>query len=143
MVLIAEMASPEILDVRTTTRIETIDITALVRAAVRKSGVDSGLACLFCPHTTAGLTIQENSDPRVRTDLAEHLSKLVPARQQGGAYAKADDNSDAHIKSSLVGASLSLIVDGGKPVLGTWQAVYFCEFDGPRHRNVLVSVVGE
>lgn len=136
------MASTEIVDVRTTTRIETIDITSLVRAAVRKSGIDSGIACVFCPHTTAGLTIQENSDPKVRADLAEHLSKLVPHRQAGGAYAKADDNSDAHIKSSLVGASLSLIVEGGKPVLGTWQAVYFCEFDGPRSRRIMVRVVG-
>src|SRR5688572_1854386 len=97
----------EILDVRTTTRLETIDITSLVRAAVKKSGVDSGIACVFCPHTTAGLTIQENSDPKVRFDLVEHLSKLVPARHEGGAYAKADDNSDAHIKSALVGASLT------------------------------------
>ena len=132
----------EILDVRTTTRLETIDITSLVRAAVKKSGVESGIACVFCPHTTAGLTIQENSDPRVRADLTEHLAKLVPARQAGGAYAKADDNSDAHIKSTLVGASLTLIVEGGKPQLGPWQAIYFCEFDGPRSRQLSVKVVG-
>jgi len=135
------MPTLETLDLRTSTRIETIDITSLVRAAVRKSGIDGGIACVFCPHTTAGLTVQENSDPRVRSDLAEHLSKLVPARQEGGAYAKADDNSDSHIKSSLVGASLTLIVDSGKPVLGTWQAVYFCEFDGPRNRRVMIRVV--
>lgn len=124
----------EILDVRTTTRIETIDITSLVRAAVRKSGVDNGIACVFCPHTTAGLTIQENSDPKVRGDVIEQLAVLAP--HSGG------DNNDAHIKSSLVGASLSLIVEGGKPVLGTWQAVYFCEFDGPRSRRVMIRVVG-
>jgi secondary thiamine-phosphate synthase enzyme len=132
------MAATEILDVRTTTRIETIDITSLIRAAVRKSGIDAGLACVFCPHTTAGLTIQENSDPRVRTDLTGHLSKLVP---HDGPYVNADNNSDAHIKSSLVGASLTVIVDGGKPQLGTWQAIYFCEFDGPRSRRVMVRVV--
>ncbi len=132
------MGASEIVDVRTTTRIETIDITSLVRSAVRKSGVDTGIACVFCPHTTAGLTIQENSDPRVRSDLAEHLSKLVP---HDGAFANADNNTDAHIKSSLVGASLSLIVEAGKPVLGTWQAVYFCEFDGPRSRRIHIKVV--
>lgn len=133
------MAATEIFDVRTTTRLETIDITSLVRAAIRKSGVDDGIACVFCPHTTAGLTIQENSDPTVRSDLVEHLSKMVP---HDGPYVNTDNNSDAHIKSSVVGASLSLIVESGKPVLGTWQAIYFCEFDGPRSRRVMVRVVG-
>jgi secondary thiamine-phosphate synthase enzyme len=128
----------ETLDLRSSTRIETIDITSLVRAAIRKSGIDGGIACIFCPHTTAGLTIQENSDPRVRTDLAQQLSTLVP---HDGAYVNADNNSDAHIKSSLVGASLTVIVEAGKPVLGTWQAIYFCEFDGPRNRTVKIRVV--
>jgi len=136
------MAATETLDVRTTTRIETIDITSLVRAAVRKSGIESGIACIFCPHTTAGLTIQENSDPNVRADLLAQLTELVPLRAEGGVKVNADNNSDAHIKSSLVGASLTLIVEAGKPVLGTWQAVYFCEFDGPRSRRVLIRVVG-
>jgi len=136
------MPVTEILDVRTTTRIETIDITSLVRSAIRKSGIDGGIACVFCPHTTAGLTIQENSDPKVRGDLAEHLSRLVPPPHGVVTYAKADNNSDAHIKSSLVGASLSLIVEAGKPALGPWQAVYFCEFDGPRSRRVMIRVVG-
>ena len=93
---------------------------------------------VFIPHTTAGVTIQENSDPQVRTDLSDHLSKLVP---HDGPYVNADNNSDAHIKSSLIGASITLIVEGGKPVLGTWQAIYFCEFDGPRSRRVMVRVV--
>src|SRR6188474_933667 len=108
------MPATEVFDVRTTTRIETIDITSMVRAAVRKSGIESGLACIFCPHTTAGLTIQENSDPKVKTDLNSHLGQLVP---HDGTYVSAEANSDAHIKSSLMGASLSLIVDGGKPLL--------------------------
>src|SRR5215831_12379554 len=132
------MAGVETFDIRTTSRTEIIDVTALVRGAVRKSGVSSGIACVFCPHTTAGLTIQENSDPRVRQDMTEHMNKLVP---HDGAYVNADNNSDAHIKSSIFGASLSLIVEGGKPVLGTWQAVYFCEFDGPRNRLLMVRVV--
>jgi secondary thiamine-phosphate synthase enzyme len=128
----------ETLDLRSSTRIETIDVTSLVRAAIRKSGVDGGIAVVFCPHTTAGVTIQENSDPRVRTDLSAQLSRLVP---HDGAYVNADNNSDAHIKSSLIGASISLIVEGGKPVLGTWQAIYFCEFDGPRNRTLKIRVV--
>jgi len=132
------MSVTEIFDVRTTTRIETIDITSLVRSAIRKSGVDSGLACIFCPHTTAGLTIQENSDPKVKTDLNAHLGKMVP---HDGTYVSAEANSDAHIKSSLIGASLTLLVDCGQPVLGTWPALYFCQFDGPRSRRVMVKVV--
>ena len=132
------MGATDTFDIRTTTRAEVIDVTSLVRNAVRKSGVTSGIACVFCPHTTAGLTIQENSDPRVKQDLTEHLNKVVP---HDGPYVNADNNSDAHIKSSLVGASLTLIVEGGKPVLGTWQAVYFCEFDGPRNRLLMVRVV--
>lgn len=128
------MGAAETFDIRTTTRSEVIDVTALVRAAVKKSGISAGIACVFCPHTTAGVTIQENSDPRVRQGLAEHLTTVVPR-------ADASDNTDAHIKSSLVGASLTLIVEGGKPMLGTWQAVYFCEFDGPRNRLLVVRVV--
>lgn len=128
------MPATEILDVRTTTRVETIDITSLVRAAVKKSGIDAGIACVFCPHTTAGLTLQENSDPKVRAELVDQLARLAP---HSGA-----DNNDAHVKSSLVGASLTIIVEGGKPQLGPWQAVYFCEFDGPRSRTVHVRVVG-
>ncbi len=134
------MPATEVFDVRTTTRIETIDITSLVRAAIRKSGIDSGLACIFCPHTTAGLTLQENSDPKVKTDLLEQLGTVVP---HDGPYVSAATNSDAHIKSSLVGASITLIIDGGKPLLGTWQALYFCEFDGPRSRRVFVKVVAD
>ncbi|MCA9675571.1 MAG: YjbQ family protein [Kofleriaceae bacterium] len=128
----------EIVDIRTSTRIETIDVTQLVRAAIRKSGVDGGIAVVFSPHTTAGLTIQENSDPRVRTDLNDQLSRLVP---HDGQYVNTDNNSDSHIKSSLIGASIALIVEAGRPQLGTWQAIYFCEFDGPRSRRLMVRVV--
>jgi secondary thiamine-phosphate synthase enzyme len=133
------MADTRILDVRTTTRTEMVDITSLVRNAIRASGVDGGIACVFCPHTTAGLTIQENTNPSVRRDLLAHLEKLVP---RDGGYEHSEDNEDAHIKSSMVGASIALVVDGGKPHLGQWQAIYFCEFDGPRSRRVLVKVVG-
>jgi secondary thiamine-phosphate synthase enzyme len=134
------MAATETIDVRTTTRSEIIDITSLVRAAVKKSGVDSGLAVVYCTHTTAGLTIQENSDPQVKAELSAHLIRMVP---HGAGDVSAATNVDAHVKSSLIGASLPLIVDAGRPVLGTWQAIFFCEFDGPRSRRVIVKVVGD
>jgi secondary thiamine-phosphate synthase enzyme len=132
------MAASETIDVKTTRRSEMIDITALVRGAVKKSGVSAGLACVFCPHTTAAITIQENSDPTVKADMVRHLGLVVP-REAGSD--RPDQNSDAHIKGSLVGQSLTVIVEGGRPQLGTWQAIYFCEFDGPRERRVLVRVV--
>ena len=134
------MAATETIDVRTTTRCETIDITSLVRAAVKKSRVESGIAVVFCQHTTAGLTIQENSDATVKAELTAHLIRLVPG---GEAAASASTNVDAHVKSSLIGASLSLVIDGGKPALGPWQAIFFCEFDGPRNRRLVVKVVGD
>lgn len=122
--------------VRTTSRVQMIDITAEVADAIRAEGIDDGLAVVFVPHTTAGVTINENADPDVTRDIAAELSRLVP---HAGAYAHAEGNSDAHIKSSLFGPSLVLIVSGGRAVLGTWQAVYFCEGDGPRQRKVHVA----
>lgn len=133
------MSSVETIDIKTRGREEMIDITALVRAAIRRAGVDGGLACVFVPHTTAAVTIQENTDPDVRKDMVSMLARIFP---RDAGYAKREDNSDAHIKSSAIGASLTLIVDQGKPVLGPWQALYFCEFDGPRTRKVHVRVVG-
>jgi secondary thiamine-phosphate synthase enzyme len=127
------------IDVRSTRREELIDITSQVRSAVKRSGVTSGLACVFCPHTTAAVTIQENADPDVRSDMIAHLARSVP---QDPRFKHSEGNADAHIKSSLVGASVTVIVDEGKPVLGTWQAVFFCEFDGPRDRRVLLKVLG-
>lgn len=132
------MSETRVFDVKTTTTTELIDITRLVRDHVRASGIDNGIACLFCPHTTAGLTIQEGTSPSVKRDLDAYLSRLVP---KDGDYAHAEDNVAAHIKSSLIGASLTLIVEGGKPVLGQWQKIFFCEFDGPRRRRVMVRVV--
>ncbi|HTE50328.1 MAG TPA: secondary thiamine-phosphate synthase enzyme YjbQ [Kofleriaceae bacterium] len=132
------MPSMETIDVKTTTRSEMIDITSLVRAAVRRSGVSDGLVCVFCPHTTAGVAIQENSDPQVKSDMVRHLGLLVP-REAGSE--RPDQNSDAHIKGSVIGQSVTLIVEGGRPQLGNWQAVFFCEFDGPRDRRVLLRVL--
>lgn len=132
------MGSKHIIDVKTTTRSQVVNVTSLVRSAVRAAGVDDGLACVYCPHTTAGITLQENTDPNVKRDLINQLATLVP---HDGDYATTEDNSDAHIKGSLIGNSITFIVESGKPLLGTWQAIYFCEFDGPRNRSLMVKVV--
>jgi secondary thiamine-phosphate synthase enzyme len=124
--------------VRSGRREEMIDVTTQVRAAVRRSGVDAGVAIIYCPHTTAAVTIQENADPDVRTDLMGHLVRLIP---QDAGFHHAEGNADGHIKASLVGTSEMVPLDGGKLCLGTWQAVFFCEFDGPRDRRLLVKVV--
>jgi secondary thiamine-phosphate synthase enzyme len=124
--------------VRTARREEMIDVTTLVRAAVRRTGVEAGVAYIYCPHTTAGVTIQENADPDVCTDLLGHLMRLIP---QDAGFRHSEGNADAHIKSSLVGSSQVVPLDGGKLCLGTWQSVFFCEFDGPRDRRLLVKVV--
>jgi secondary thiamine-phosphate synthase enzyme len=120
-------------------RSELQEITPQVRAAIRASGVQEGLAVVYTPHTTAAVTINENADPDVATDLAGALDRLVPRH---GPYRHVEGNSDAHVKSSLVGASATLIVSGGTPLLGTWQGVWFCEFDGPRRRQVHIQVIG-
>jgi len=132
------MNDTQTLEIRTTTREELVDVTALVRSAIKRAGIERGMAVVFCPHTTAGVTVQENSDPTVKSDMLAHLRKLVP---KDAGFAHAEDNSDAHIKCSLVGVSTTLIVEGGRPQLGHWQAVFFCEFDGPRDRRLLVRVI--
>lgn len=127
------------LQVESHSRVEMIDITPQVIRAVRQSGVDSGIAVICTPHTTAAVTINENADPDVVRDLVMELNKIVPFDDN---YRHAEGNSAAHLKSSLVGASETIIVENGAPVLGTWQGIYFCEFDGPRRRKVHVQVIG-
>jgi secondary thiamine-phosphate synthase enzyme len=124
--------------VRTRSRNELVDITDGVRSALRDLGAGSGVALVATPHTTAAITINENADPAVCRDLVETLSRLVPADQRH--FTHAEGNSDSHLKSSLVGASEAILVEGGHPVLGTWQGIYFCEFDGPRTRTVRVGM---
>lgn len=126
------------LNVRTTRRSEFVDITREVQKAVKDSDVDSGLCLVFVPHTTAAVTINEGADPAVRADITEYLSKIVP---HGGGYRHAEGNSDSHIKASIIGSSELLAVENGKLVLGTWQSLYFCEFDGPRSRKVGVRLI--
>jgi secondary thiamine-phosphate synthase enzyme len=127
------------LNIRSRQPVEMIDVTAPVRDAVRQSGIRSGLALVFTPHTTAAVTINENADPDVVADLCMEINKIVPLDDH---YRHAEGNSAAHLKSSLFGASETLIVEDGAPLLGSWQGIYFCEFDGPRSRRLHIKVIG-
>ena len=119
-------------------QVEMIDVTREVRRAISASGLKEGLALVFVPHTTAAVTINENADPDVVRDMVMELGRIVPFEDN---YRHGEGNSAAHIKASLIGASETLIVADGEPVLGTWQGVYFCEFDGPRHRQMVIRVI--
>ena len=126
------------IEVKSRHRTEMIDITAEVRDAIKSSGVKNGLCHLFVLHTTAGITVNEGADPAVQRDIITFLNQRVPADLY---YTHKEGNSDAHIKATLTGNSITLIVEGGKPLLGSWQAVFFCEFDGPRPRKVAMTVL--
>lgn len=114
------------------------NVTAQVREVIRESGVQSGIAVVYCPHTTAGITINENADPDVQHDLLLGLREAFPDRRE---FRHAEGNSTAHLKLSCVGASQLVLIEDGRPLLGTWQGVYFCEFDGPRTRRFQVKVL--
>jgi len=124
-------------NVRTEAAQQLVDITATVRYVVRESGVTQGVCMIFIPHTTAAVTINENADPNVRKDLINILESMVPSK---GEYLHTEGNAHAHAKASLIGPSISVFVEAGQLVLGTWQGIYLCEFDGPRTRNVLLRV---
>ena len=128
------------IELPTTKKAEMIDVTKRVRAIVAASNVQFGLCSIFCGHTTGAVTINENTDPDVRKDMIKELLKTIPLQDD---YLHAEGNAAAHILSSLLGASQSVFVENGKLVLGTWQAIYFCEFDGPRSRTVLLRVMAE
>jgi secondary thiamine-phosphate synthase enzyme len=132
------MAKPAVIKVRSSRRVEIIDITDGVARAIGDSGIGEGICVLQSLHTTAALTVNESADPDVRRDMERQLAAIAP---RDPAFLHAEGNSDAHIKTSLFGPSLTLVVSGGRPVLGTWQAVYFCEFDGPRERSVVAKCV--
>ncbi|MCK5186212.1 MAG: secondary thiamine-phosphate synthase enzyme YjbQ [Deltaproteobacteria bacterium] len=129
----------EQIEIKTTEQCELLDITSGVENVVRKSGVKSGMCCVFVPHTTAGVTINENADPDVQHDIIMELNKIVPLRDN---YRHAEGNSAAHIKSSIMGCSQEVIIEENSLKLGTWQSLFFCEFDGPRSRSVWVKVIG-
>ncbi len=125
------------ISVRTRSQTEFIDITREVQNALTESSVESGVCTVFVPHTTAGITINENADPDVARDIIGELNKIIPFDDN---YRHGEGNSAAHIKATLAGSSTQVLVDDGRLQLGTWQAIYFCEFDGPRNRRVWVQV---
>lgn len=126
------------LDIATSAREAFIDITNKVEEEIRKSGAKTGICLVYVPHTTAAVTINENADPTVRQDLLMVLRRAVP---DSLPYAHTEGNSPAHVKASIVGSSVSLLVENGRLVLGTWQGIFFCEFDGPRRRHVYLQII--
>ena len=128
---------PATISVKTGSRIDMVDITSLVSGEVSKSGVTDGICVVYVPHTTAGVTINEGADPAVCTDIIRKLNELVPPNDR---YRHIEGNSDSHIKASVIGSSVTVIVEKGRLVLGTWQKIFLCEFDGPRSRRVYIKV---
>ncbi|MFQ6031655.1 MAG: secondary thiamine-phosphate synthase enzyme YjbQ [Candidatus Zixiibacteriota bacterium] len=128
------------ISVKTSTRVELIDITPLVEKVISESKIKSGLCTIYVPHTTAAVTINENADPSVRRDIIMELNKIVPFDDN---YSHLEGNAAAHIKTSMIGSSETILVDDGSLVLGTWQGIYFCEFDGPRNRKVIIKIIEE
>lgn len=127
--------------INTKGRNQMIDITSQVSSFVGKSGINDGDVIVYCPHTTAAITINENADPSVPHDLLLTLEELLPQHRSG--YRHSEGNSDSHCKSSLIGCSEQVLIKGGSLQLGTWQGIFFCEFDGPRSRKVIVQIRGE
>ena len=127
--------------VSTKNRNQMIDITSQVNSVVGNSGITDGDVIVYCPHTTAAVTINENADPSVPHDMLLTLEQLLPQHRSG--YRHSEGNSDSHCKSSLIGCSEQVLIKGGSMQLGTWQGIFFCEFDGPRSRKVIIQVRGE
>jgi secondary thiamine-phosphate synthase enzyme len=128
---------PISVEIKTRSRNEMVDITSLVRKELSKSGVKEGACIVYVPHTTAGITINEGADPSVCSDILNKLKELVPPN---AGYSHMEGNSDSHIKASLIGSSVTVIVEDGSLILGTWQKIFFCEFDGPRSRKVYLQI---
>ena len=124
---------------QTSARSQLVDITGIVEGFVRETDVKSGICVVYTPHTTAAVTINENADPTVKADIVQKLGELIPKE---GGFKHTEGNSDSHIKSSLVGSSVTLIIENGALILGTWQGIFFCEFDGRRSRKYYVKIVG-
>jgi len=127
----------ERIGLKTYSRTGLVDITAEIQRIVDKSKISDGICFVFCPHTTAGLTMNENADAAVKKDITDTLNKLIP---ENAGYAHAEGNSDSHIKSSLFGSSVNVFIEGGRLALGNWQGIYFCESDGPRMREVWIKI---
>lgn len=127
------------ISIDTSSRTELIDITQKVQGVLAEFKLNSGLCVVFVPHTTAAISINENADPAVKGDLLKQINKIVPFEDN---YSHLEGNSAAHIKASLIGTQVSIILEAGRLLLGAWQSIYFCEFDGPRQREIWVSIVG-
>jgi secondary thiamine-phosphate synthase enzyme len=123
---------------KTRSRTEMVDITAQVQKVLAEASMADGICVVYVPHTTAGVTINEGADPSVCFDITKRLRELVP---EGAGYRHAEGNSDSHIKAALVGSSVTVIIEGGHMALGTWQKVFFCEFDGPRTRTIMLKMI--
>ncbi len=128
---------PDSISIKTHMRVDMVDITSSVQNEVVASGVKDGICTVFVPHTTAGVTINEGADPAVCRDIMDFLNRMVP---ENAGYRHMEGNSDSHIKASLVGSSVTVLVENGRLVLGTWQKIFFCEFDGPRSRKTFIQV---
>jgi secondary thiamine-phosphate synthase enzyme len=126
------------LNIKSKSKVEFIDITEEVKGIVKESKINSGICYLYVPHTTAGITINEGADPSVKSDIIATLNRVIPFE---GNYQHIEGNSAAHIKSTIVGVSTCLMIEDGNLLLGTWQSIYFCEFDGPRHRRAIVKII--
>ncbi|HON61484.1 MAG TPA: secondary thiamine-phosphate synthase enzyme YjbQ [Deltaproteobacteria bacterium] len=126
------------LEVKTSSRVQLVDITSHIKAVLKSEDVSTGVLVVYVPHTTCGLTINENADPAVKDDIITMLDKLVPLQ---GEYQHIEGNSAAHIKASLMGSSITVIIESGALVLGTWQGIFLAEFDGPRKRSVLLKII--
>ncbi len=130
---------PISINIKTNARSEMKDITSLVSEEIYKSGIKDGIAVVYVPHTTAGVTINEGADPDVCHDIINKLDQLIPFDKN---YRHMEENSDSHIKTLLTGSSSMIMVENGRPVLGTWQKIFFCEYDGPRSRKIFLKILG-
>lgn len=127
-----------VLEIQTQASDEFVDLTSRVKAAVQQSGIPRGMVVLYCPHTTAGLMIQENTDPALKEDIIAALERAVPRDRP---YKHGEGNAHAHVKAALIGTSCQIPIEGGRLLLGRWQGIYFVEFDGPRRRTIHVQVI--
>jgi secondary thiamine-phosphate synthase enzyme len=125
-------------EIKTRSKTELVDITSEVEAVIKSTGCKSGAAILYVPHTTAAITINENNDPSVAADIGSALSRLIPA---GNQYSHTEGNADAHIKAAIIGSSKTVFFENAKIVFGSWQGIFFCEFDGPRTRKVFIKTI--
>jgi len=128
------------LQIKSNQKEEFIDLTSRIQDIVQSSGIDNGVCLVYVPHTTAGVTINENADPSVKKDILMTLRKMVPDSLD---YTHAEGNSPSHVKASLIGSSVEIIIQGGRLAVGTWQGIFFCEFDGPRQRQVHIQIIKE